>query len=149
MIVPFIKASAEACGIGTVITNSEDRIETQLNSLTREENQPIMLVSWDISTELNFDINGFLNNPSSNITALLMKKASDLTKDDMETTSQEMGALFQVFIQNLYQRLIPFQRSNEPAITQATFQLVPRYGMGKHSGVLCKWVMRTDLNVCG
>ena len=145
-MIGYIQEAAEACGIGTVITNSEERIETQLNSLTREEDAPVMLISWDIDTDLKFDANGFLENPSSNIVALLVKKAASLTKDEMEEASQEMGRLFQTFIQKLWSVLIPFQVSTSPPITNATYKLVPKHGAGKHSGVLCKWTMRTDAN---
>lgn len=145
-MIGYIQQAAESCGISTVITNSEERIETQLNSLTKEEGMPIMLVSWDIDTTLNFDSNGFLENPTSNITALLMKKAPSLTKDDMEEASQEMGRLYQVFIQKLWSILIPLQGSISPPITNANYKLVPKHGAGRHSGVLCKWNMRTDIS---
>jgi hypothetical protein len=149
-MIGYIQEAAEACGIATVITNSEERIETQLNSLTKEEGVPIMLVSWDIDTTLNFDRNGFLENPSSNIVALLMKKAPSLTKDDMEQASQEMGALYQNFIQKLWNILIPLQKSATAPIVNANYKLVPKHGAGRHSGVLCKWTMKTDISyVCG
>lgn len=148
-MIEYIQASATACGIGIVVTNSEKSIETQLNNLTDLEGQPIMLVSWDIDTNLSFDTNGFLENPSSKIVALLVKKATDLKKETMEEASIEMGRLFTRFIKDLYERLIPFQRSREAGpITEATYKLVPKHGSGKHSGVLCRWTMRSDLNNC-
>lgn len=147
-MIQYIQQAALECGIGVVVTNSEEKIETQLNSLTSREESPIMLISWDIDTDLVFDENGFLENPSSKIVALLMKKAPTLTKDDMETASITMGVLYQSFIQKLWDLLIPFQRSLTAPISGATYKLVPKHGAGKHSGVLCKWTMRTDLNVC-
>jgi len=162
-MIQLIKDAATAVGIAAVITNSADKIETQLNSLTHKEEKgdsenpntvtrvtdlPIMLISWDIDTELNFNINGNLDNPLSSVTALLMKKADTLEKTVLEDASVEMGSLFQVFIQELYERLVPFQRSSITPITNCTYKLVPRYGMGKHSGVLCKWKMKTQLDVC-
>jgi hypothetical protein len=147
-MINLIKQSATECGIGTVLTNSEKSIETQLNTLTLAGDIPIMLISWDIDTSLNFDVNGFLENPDSKITALLMTKATDLTKVSMEDASIEMGALFQIFIQNLYLKLIEFQKSNNPPITNVSYLLVPKHGSGKHSGVLCKWNMKTTISVC-
>lgn len=147
-MISLIRASAEECGIGAVFTNSEKSIETQLNTLTVTPLVPIMLISWDIDTTLSFDINGFLENPDSKITALLMTKVDDLTKVKMEDASVAMGALFQVFIQNLYKRLIPYQKSNTQPISNASYLLVPKHGSGKHSGVLCKWDMRTVISIC-
>lgn len=147
-MIQYIQQAALLCGIESVVTNSEEKIETQLNSLTGKEDSPIMLVSWDIDTDLNFDENGFLENPSSNIVALLMKKAPSLTKVDMETTSTAMGVLYQQFIRELWAILLPLQRSLTQPISQATYKLVPKHGAGKHSGVLCKWTMRSNLDVC-
>lgn len=162
-MIDYIKQSAQAVGIALVVSNSEDRIETQLNSLTHKVEKgdvndptqvtrltdlPIMLISWDIETQLNFDNNGFLDNPSSSITALLMKKAVDLTKDSLEDASVEMGQLFQIFIQDLWSRLMPLQKSINAPLSQVTYKLVPKYGAGRHSGVLCKWLMRVDIAVC-
>lgn len=147
-MINLIKQAATECGIGLVVSNSDKSIETQLNSLTTADNAPIMLISWDIDTTLSWDENGFLENPESKITALLMSKAIDLTKVSMEDESIRMGSLFQVFIQNLYSKLIPFQKSNIKPISGASYLLVPKHGSGKHSGVLCKWNMRTVISVC-
>jgi len=162
-MVQLIKDSAEAVGIQAVITNSEQNLEVQLNSLTHKSEKgnpstptvetrptdlPIMLISWDIDTELSFNENSMLDNPLSNIVALLMKKAPSMAKVDLEDSSVEMGQLFQVFIQDLYERLIPLQRTNKAPITNCSYKLVPKHGSGKHSGVLCKWKMKTGLDVC-
>lgn len=162
-MIQFIKASAEAVGITVVITNSKENIETQLNSLTHKSEKgdaqnpntetratdlPILLVSWDIDTDLNFNSHSYLDNPDSKIVALLVKKAGNLRKDSLEDASQEMGVLFTQFIQNLNLRLVPYMRSATNPITQCGYQLVPKYGKGVHSGVLCRWRMKTGLDVC-
>ena len=151
-MIKLIKDSAQAVGIALVITNSEERIETQLNNLTHKTGErvdlPIMLISWDIDTDLNFNQNNFLDNPSSKIVALLMKKATDLKKDTLELASQDMGILFTQFIVDLNDRLTPYMRTTAPSITNCGYKLVPRYGSGKHSGVLARWTMKTGLDVC-
>lgn len=147
MIIELIEASAKRFLINSIITNSDVKIETQLNNLTRIEDTPTMLISWDIVTDLVFDQNGFLENPSSPITALLMTKASTLEKKDMEEAAGRMGELFIHFIQDLHKSLMPYQKTNTPAITGASFTRLPVYGMGKHSGVLCKWVMKTGIEI--
>lgn len=162
-MIQSIKDSAAAVGITAVITNSKENLETQLNSLTHKDEKgdpanpnlitratdsPLMLISWDIDTTLIFNANGVLNNPLSSIVCLLMKKSGDLKKDTMEDASVEMGELFQVFIQDLYERLIPDARTTMTPITECSYKLVPRYGMGKHSGVLAKWKMINRLDVC-
>lgn len=154
-----IRDSALAVGIQLVVTNSTEKIETQLNSLThkvetgpgvtpRLTDLPIMLISWDIDTALVFDENGFLKNPDSKITALLMKKASDLQKQTMEDAAVEMGVLFTQFVNDLSSRLVSDMRTNESPITACTYKLLPAYGMGKHSGVMGKWNLKSKLDVC-
>lgn len=141
-----IQESATAVGITAVITNSEQRIETQLNSLTTRAKLPLMLINWDIDTNLNFNEHGLLDNPSAVITALLVKKATGTGKAGKETAADEMGELFQNFIKNLYSRMIPLMTSSTtPPITGATYKRVPSHGAGKHSGVLARWTMRTGI----
>lgn len=147
-MIQQIKQAADQVGIVALITNSSDRIETQLNSLTREENLPIMLVSWDIDTTLSFNKNGFLENPSSTIVALLVSKPEDLTKDVAEEVAEQMGALFRKFLQALYTILIPYQTTDTPSISGASYKLVPKHGAGKHSGVLGRFQMRTEIGNC-
>ena len=146
-MIEFINASAKACNIQTVITNSDQGIETQLNNLTQTENLPIMLISWDIDVNLSFDENGFLNTPSIPITALLMTKSPTLEKIDMESDAFKMGKFYTQFIQHLFGVLTPLQKGTDPAITDATYKLLPKYGMGKHSGVMCKWTMRIPFEI--
>jgi len=54
-MIAHIQTAAANVGISTFITNSEDKIDIQLSRLTRDENQPTMLVSWDIDVNLTFD----------------------------------------------------------------------------------------------
>ena len=144
-----IKDTAEAVGIVAIVTNSKEQLETQLNKITREEQDPIMLITWDIITKLSFDINGFLQNPPASIVALLVSKPEDNTKDEAEKVAVEMGELFKTFIQALYSALIPVQTSSiEPPVTEISYQLVPQHGAGKHSGVLGRWVMKTAVINC-
>lgn len=146
-MISYINASAKACNIQTIITNSDQGIETQLNNLTKEEALPIMLISWDIDVNLSFDTNGFLNTPSIPITALLMTKCATLEKLDMEAEAIRMGEIYTQFIQHLFGVLSPLQKGTDPAITNATYKLLPKYGMGKHSGIMCKWTMRIPFEV--
>lgn len=147
-MIQDLKDSAKAVGITAFITNSTEKIETQLNRITREEQLPMMLVSWDYVTTLEFNDNGFLNNPSVDITCLLMTKAEDTTKAEMEKSADAMGQLFQVFIQNLRNSLIKYQTNTTQPITGASFTNVPMHGMGKHSGVLGRFTMNTKIINC-
>jgi len=143
-MIEEIKAVAEEVGINAFVTNSEDKIDTQLIRLTREEDSPIMLITWDIDTNLTFDQHGFLQNPSQNIVALLVSKPEDLTKEEAEKVSREMGELFNTFIQKLYNVLSPqMSDMTTPPISNVTYKYVPMHGMGKHSGVLARWTMRS------
>lgn len=162
-MIQLIKSAATEVGIALVVTNSKEKIEVQLNSLTHRQEKgdlsnpnsetrptdlPIMLISWDVETNLTFNINSFLDNPESKIVALLVKKADDLKKITLEDASIEMGELFTQFIQVLNSKLIPLMRSTTTPITQCSYKLVPRYGNGVHSGILAKWNMKIGLDVC-
>jgi len=138
-MISNIKTAADNVGITAVVTNSKERIETQLNSLTREEDSPLMLVSWDIKAAIGFDSNGILKTPIVSITALLVSKPEELTKESSEEKSEEMAQLFLLFFQNLYSILSPQIRGDEQPITEASFQYVPVHGAGKHSGILATW----------
>lgn len=161
-MIQEIKAAAQEVGIKAVISNSKEGIETQLNSLTHREEKgdstsnttitrtddcPILLISWDIDTTLSFS-NGVLNNPLSAIVALLLKKSPDLKKQSLEDASEEMASLFHSFIQNLNDRLVLVSRTSTTPITNCGYKLVPRYGLGKHSGILARWNMISQLDVC-
>ena len=141
-MIEQIKAAAESVGIVAVVTNSKDRLETQLNSLTREEDAPLMLVSWDMEASIEFGEHGIIKDPYLSITSLLVQKPEELTKESAEDASEEMAQLFFTFLQTLYINLSPLMRDGEQPITQATFQYVPLYGAGKHSGIMAKWRQR-------
>lgn len=147
-MIDKLKESAENVGISAFITNSEDRIETQLNRLTREEDLPIMLISWDIDVSLSFDENGFMENPVAQIVALLVTKPEDTSKQEAEDNSAAMGKLFEAFLRDLHGNLIEFQKQTGSPITSASYKLVPKHGAGKHSGVLGRFSMRIDVENC-
>lgn len=146
-MIKYIKEVANEVGINTIFSNSEERIETQLNRLTREEDVPIMLIAWDIDTNLEFDTNGFLKNPSSNITAILVRKPEDLTSDMSLETSLEMVILFQKFIQKLNDKLKPLLKDYITPLSNITYKLIPKYGAGKHSGIFAKWNQKNVLEI--
>ena len=144
-----IKEAGEAVGITTLITNSNERIETQLSRITGFEDLPIMLVSWDLETALTFDKHGLLNNPSTKVVCLLMTKADDTTKDDLEEAANKMGELYQSFIQTLYATLVKYQRATgENILKEISYKLVPKHGAGKHSGILGRFTMETKIANC-
>jgi hypothetical protein len=144
----YLTEAADAAGIELLITNSKERIETQLNSLSRESDSPIMLINWDLETTYKFNDNGFLDNPATAVVCLLMKKAEDLSKDELQATAEEMEALFQVFLQKLYSILAPVQRNQNVPITSPSSKNLPAYGMGKHSGILGKFTVSKDISNC-
>lgn len=148
-MIADITIAAEAVGITAVISNSNEKIETQLNRITGIESLPIMLVSWDLETTLEFNDNGFLKNPSTNVVCLLMDKARDTTKEEAENTAETMGALFQGFIQNLRSLLVVYQLGEtEDILSNITYTLAPKHGLGKHSGVLGRFTMMTEISNC-
>mgnify|MGYP003642955041 CR=1 FL=1 len=148
-MIADIRAAAEACGITAVITNSKEKIETQLNRITGIESLPLMLISWDLETTLTFNEHGDLNNPETKVVILLMDKASDTTKSEAEDTAESMAQLFQQFIKALYTQLIPYQRTlGTEIISDVGYTLAPQHGMGKHSGVLGRFSMQTAIANC-
>jgi len=147
-MIDYIEASAEACGIQSVILDSDANIETQLNNLTKVEDLPIMLISWDIDVNLTFTSDGFLDTPEIPIVGLLMTKSKTKEKKDMQADADRMGYLFAQFIQHLYGVLSPLQKnSQQPAIKGATYKRLPKYGMGWHSGVMCKFTMKIPIEI--
>ena len=149
-MIADIRDAAEAVGITAVITNSDARIETQLNRLTRHEDLPLMLISWDLVTNITIDsITGFLNHPTVNVTCLLMDKAETTEKELKEATAEKMGVLFTEFIQELHSTIVSFQTENTVApISGAQYTLVPSHGAGKHSGVLGSFTMKARIRKC-
>lgn len=145
-MITDIKTAAEAVGITAVITNSKEKIETQLNRITREENLPLMLVSWDLQSSIAFDQHGFLDNPTTNVVVLLMDKAQDTSKEEAENTAENMALLFQQFLKALYSELIVYQKiQGMDMLSNIEYTLAPSYGMGKHSGVLGRFAMQTGI----
>lgn len=144
-MIADIKTAAEAVGITAVITNSKEKIETQLNRITRIEELPLMLVSWDLESTISFDEHGFLTNPVTNCVVLLMDKAIDGSKDEAENTSEEMALLYQKFCQSLYSQLVKYQQvQGQEMLTNISYSLAPQYGLGKHSGVLGRFTMQSQ-----
>lgn len=148
-MISDIKVAAEAVGITAVITNSKEKIETQLNRITRIEELPLMLVSWDLETTISFNEHGFLDNPVTNCVVLLMDKAEDTSKDEAENTAEAMATLYQQFMQSLYNQLIKYQKvEGEDMLSDISYTLAPQYGLGKHSGVLGRFTMETGIANC-
>ena len=148
-MIADIKTAAESVGITAVITNSKERIETQLNRITGVEDLPLMLVSWDLETTITLNEHGDLNNPVTKVVVLLMDKAIDTSKDQAEATAESMAALYQVFIKALYSQLIPYQKQiGTDILTDVGYTLAPQHGLGKHSGVLGRFTMQTAIANC-
>lgn len=148
-MIADIKTAAEAVGITAVITNSREKIETQLNRITGLEELPIMLISWDLSTSLEINEHGFLNNPITDVTVLLLDKPADTSKDEAEDTAEEMATLYQSFIQKLYDGLIQYQKvEGEQVLDGINYTLVPQHGLSKHSGILGRFTMQTGISNC-
>jgi hypothetical protein len=144
-MIADIKTAAESVGITAVITNSKEKIETQLNRITRVEDLPLMLVSWDLESTIDFDEHGFLNNPVTNVVVLLMDKAEDSSKELAENTAEEMAMLYQSFCRALYSELIQYQKvQGQDMLTNISYSLAPQYGLGKHSGVLGRFTMQSQ-----
>ena len=141
---------AAAVGITTFITNSDEKIETQLNRLTKEEELPIALVSWNITAQVAFNPDGTLANPLAAIVMLVLSKPDDRSKDTHEDVSEQMSSLYIDFLQKLNGDMVIHSRTPEPAVSGANFKLVPNYGKGKHSGVLGKFnvIVRLPENSC-
>lgn len=145
-MIADLRIAAEAVGITAIITNSNEKIETQLNRITGVEDLPIMLISWDLETSLQFNQHGFLNNPVTNVVLLLMDKPEDRTKDVAESTAEAMANLYQQFMQSLYNQLVQYQKvQGEEMLTNISYTLVPKHGLGKHSGVMGRFTMQTAI----
>lgn len=148
-MIEDIKTAALTAGITAVITNSTEKIEVQLNKITHLEDLPIMLISWDLNISLNFNDNGFLDNPVSDVVALLMMKPEDLGKDSHEAGAEEMYFLYMDFLQALRDILsLKLKNYDKQPITGITCGLVPRHGLGKHAGILGKFSMITAVSNC-
>lgn len=131
-----LKASASAVGITVVIASSDQDINSQLNRITREENLPVALITWDVSVNLTFDSSGHLQNPDTKITMLVVDKANTTEKQDLENKSDEVANLFIEFIREYKRNLTDTTNVKENPITSISYTMVPSFGSGKHSGVL-------------
>lgn len=149
MVVSSIEKAAESAGIAAFISNSEERIENQLNKLTRHEDLPIMLVSWDLESSVSFDENGFLTPPNTNVIALLMGKAEYNTAESRKEKIEEIEKLLHVFLRGLYADLVHFNHGSASSpLTNVGYTHNPIYGPGKHSGLLVRWTMISEANNC-
>lgn len=147
-MIDIIKSAASDANIAAFISNSTEKIEVQLNNITREEDLPIMLISWDLDVTLTFDENGFLNNPDITVVALLVSKPETLEKSEQEATADKMALLFQSFLSKLYTRLVAVNKTQGSPISGAGYKYVPQHGAGKHSGVLGKFTMKGTITSC-
>jgi len=148
-MIADIRTAAEAVGITAFITNSNEKIEVQLNRITSQADLPIMVVAWNLQASITFNDNGFLDNPIVNVSCLLMNKPDDSSKDEAERVSEEMYFLYLDFIQKLRDILSPKLRNYQgQPVTSVNCGLVPRYGLGKHSGVRGDFSMITAIKNC-
>lgn len=151
-VIKLIEQAAEKVGIVAVVTNSDQKLTTQLNRVKSEENEPMALITWDLTTSLSFNSDGNLNNPTTPVTMLLMSKAdsSDLEKEDREDMAEQMGDLFTQFVIELRKILVPlnYSKSSEEIITNVQYQLVPKYGLAKHSGIIGRFTMISNFKNC-
>lgn len=140
-LITNIRTAASEVGVEAIITNSNEALETQLRRLNKETNLPILLISWDMDKALSFNSNGYLNDPKVSIVSLLLSKPEDLTKEEAEKVAEEMGAIFEQFLMKLYNLQAVLIQDPAEVITAATYKLLPRYGIHKHSGVLGKFTV--------
>ena len=144
-MITEIKEAAKQSGFSVYIAENDKDINTQLNRIVRQESLPIALTSWDIPVNLEFDNNGVLKNPLSNITMLLVDKADSLEKRDLEEKAEEVGDLFINFIRNLNSYLYNNTNVKENPITSIRFEYAPKFGSGQHSGVLATFTTQLNL----
>jgi hypothetical protein len=141
-----LKAAAVQAGFNLIIAESDKNIDNQLNRIVRTEQLPLALSSWDLNVNVTFDENGFLQNPTTQVTMLLVDKALTLEKIDLEEKAEETGVLFIKFIRILKTYMLANTNVKEDPITDISFVYVPSYGPSKHSGVLGKFTMQLGLD---
>jgi hypothetical protein len=146
MIIKNLKAAAKSVGINAFITNSQEKIETQLNRLTRAEDLPIMLISWDLKAAMQFNQHGYIDNPPIAVTSLLLTKAEDKSKEAAEEAAEEMFSLFVKFLQTLSATQRVLIKTNDTPITNISVQLIPLHGMAQHSGVMGTFTVKAAFN---
>lgn len=149
----MIELIEEACvehGITLYVTNSDDGKDPVLTRITKREDLPLMLLSWDFDTEIDFDDNGFIVNPPSFMTVLLVTKSISADRLSYQSSATEMGNLFKTFIKTLYSKLVLTHNGVNKPISNCKYKNVPVYGAGKHSGVLATFTMRyNNVDNCG
>ncbi len=146
-MIQDIEAAAKKADINAFVLNDKDSIPMQLTNLS-DKGLPTMLVSWNIKPRVDFDTNGFMKNPVAEITALLVKKADSNRKDDSWTIAEEMASLYTVFLKELYTILAPYAKNLVIPITNAGWEMVPRHGAGKHSGIVGTFTMILEITAC-
>lgn len=144
-MIEHIRIAAQRAGVSVVDTNSEEKIETQLNRYTGIEDLPIMLVNWNLETSYSFDSNGFLNNPTTPVSIFLLEKSEGKVKEEYERSTKRMRDMFQIFIQELYSIFNAFQKQGQAPITNISATLVHKYGRGVHSGVLGQFSVSEEI----
>lgn len=143
-LIKNMEIAAKSVGINTFFTKSDESIDTQLRRLTKEEDHPLMLISWDIDYTVKFDENGFILPPAAKIVVLLLTKPEEVTEEEGMNEAENMGALFLKFLMALSELQVLVAKTNEPAITEAGYKLVPVHGVTKHSGILGRFRAATQ-----
>ena len=149
-VIDIIKSTAKEVGIVATLTNSEKELKAQLHRNKDHADDPMALIAWDLTTNLTFDDNGFLENPTTPVTMLLMSKAYSTEHEIMEARAEEMGDLFTTFIQTLRNNLVKYNRSyiNSGLVTGVQYTLLPSHGFGKHSGIIGRFTMISGISNC-
>mgnify|MGYP003645766588 FL=1 len=140
-----LKKAAKNSGFTLHIATSDRNIKDQLNTIVRTEDLPMALSSWDLDVNLEFNEFGELNNPTTQVTMLLIDKADSLQKKDLEDRAEDMGQLFIQYVRNLKAYLTANTNVKENPITGASFTYVPKFGGGQHSGVLGKFNVQMNI----
>ena len=140
-----LKAAANEVGFSIIIATSDRNIQDQLNRIVRTEELPLALVSWDLDVNVSFSDNGLMNNPTTEVTLLLIDKAESLEKIELEEKAEEMGELFIRFIKNTKNYMTTNTNVKEQPITNISFTYVPAFSASKHSGVLAKFTMQLPI----
>jgi len=149
-VITIIESTAQEVGITAVVTNSDSSLKTQLNRLKDDADDPMALIAWDLTTSLEFNENGFLKNPTTPVTMLLMTKSDSSEKEEREKSAEAMGDLFTKFIQKLRNNLVQYNLSfsSSGLVKGAGYLLVPKYGLGNHSGIVGRFTMISKISNC-
>src|SRR5690554_6681187 len=149
MIIKNIKQAAKEVGVKAVITNSDEKLETQLNRLTKAGDLPIMLISWDIDFTIQFDSHGFMDNPRASIVCVVLDKPEDISKLEAEDIAIETAQINKMCVISRNNIVKPKTKNRIIPTPNAQYKLVPRHGIAKHSGVLGRFVVSDEItNPC-